>query len=154
MQHVQERMGVFTPRTLQLFPLPAFLMTICIFLNSYNPTAKWVNCIFPLYKLSRVHEQHIFLIWRVFHLLLGEWYMEGRGNFNSNWYISVQFDNTKCACEISLPLKQLLSSPRRHFPGFRFEKNIAALSCYREAAPGTKWQAKRGLNHSSTPPAF
>lgn len=52
--------------------------------------------------------------------------------------ISVQFDNTKCACEISLPLEQLLSSLRRHFPGFRFEENIAALSCYREAVPGTE----------------
>lgn len=82
---------------------------------------------------------------------LGEWYMEGRGNFSSNCYISVHFDNTECACEICLALEQLLSFLRRHFPGFSFEENIAALSCYHEAVPGTEWQDKRGSNQLSTP---
>lgn len=63
--------------------------------------------------------------------------MEWKGNLNSSGFISVHFDNTKCACEISLLLQQLLSSLRRHFPGFSFERNAAALSYYHEAMPGT-----------------
>lgn len=75
--------------------------------------------------------------------------MEGRENFNSNCYVSVHFDNTECACEISLALERLLSPLRGHLPGFSFEENIAALSRYCKAVSGTELQAKRGLNQRS-----
>lgn len=154
MQHVQERAGIFTPRRLQLFLRPPLANLSndyqCIFTNSYDPTAKWLKCIFPLYNLRRVHEQHIFLILRVFHLFFLESDTWKGGSFNSNCSISVHFDNTKCACEISLALELVLSSLRIHFTDFSFEENIAALSCYCKAVPGTEWKAKRGLSQLST----
>lgn len=127
MQCVQERMGAFTPRRLQISDhfLPAFLMSIYILLNSSEPTVKWMQCIFPLYNLSKVHEQHIFLISRVLHILLGEWYMEGTRNSTAVVVSLCVLMYWVCLWNLSCT-SAAAKFLRRHFPGLSFEENMIA----------------------------
>lgn len=80
---------------------------LCILLISHGLTAKWTKCLFPLYNLSRVHEQHIFLIsslpyitWRL---------IRGReGELQPQLLSHCAWGYFECACGSSPALQQLL----------------------------------------------